>query len=71
MCRQAYHEKASCSCYTIHLYNRTCRRYRGLQPRCVLIEAALGYFTAKLIIKLINNVAAVINNDGRARPGCG
>jgi len=52
--------------HAIHLY---CRIKRGdLQnwtPRCVLIggKAAPGYAQAKLIIKLVNNVAAVINAD--------
>ena len=57
--------------HVIHLYNRICDgETAGFEPRCVLIggKAAPGYFIAKLIIKLINNVAAVINNDDRARP---
>ena len=57
--------------HLIHLYERIrTGRTDGLEPRCVLIggKAAPGYFMAKLIIKLINNVAAVINGDSRARP---
>jgi starch phosphorylase len=57
--------------HLIHLYDRVCTgRTDGLEPRCALIggKAAPGYFMAKLIIKLINNVAAVINGDSRARP---
>jgi starch phosphorylase len=52
--------------HVIHLY---CRIKRGdcaeWTPRSVLIggKAAPGYAQAKLIIKLINNVATVINSD--------
>ena len=58
--------------HVIHLY---CRIKRGdsdiddWTPRCVLIggKAAPGYAAAKLIIKLINNVAAVVNTDDQVR----
>ena len=54
--------------HVIHLYDRIQRGdTEGLQPRCVLFagKAAPGYAMAKLIIKLINNVAQVINRDPR------
>jgi glycogen phosphorylase len=57
--------------HVIHLYDRVLRGdTEGLQPRCVLIggKAAPGYAMAKLIIKLINNVARVINRDIRLKP---
>jgi len=57
--------------HVIHLYDRIIRGDVGdFQPRCVLIggKAAPGYDMAKKIIKLINNVAKVINDDPRARP---
>ncbi len=52
--------------HVIHLYDRIKRGDRhGLVPRCVLIggKAAPGYAAAKRIIKLVNNVAKVVNND--------
>ncbi len=52
--------------HVIHLYNRIkTGNTRNWTNRCVLIggKAAPGYAMAKLIIKLINNVADVVNND--------
>ena len=52
--------------HVIHLYNRIKHgRLEGWADRCVLIggKAAPGYVIAKRIIKLINSVAEVINND--------
>ena len=57
--------------HIIHLYDRVVRgEVEGLQPRCILIggKAAPGYAMAKTIIKLVNNVAAVINADARLKP---
>jgi starch phosphorylase len=52
--------------HVIHLYDRINRGdISNWTNRCVLIggKAAPGYVMAKRIIKLINNVATVINND--------
>ena len=52
--------------HVIHLYDRIKRGdTAGWTDRCVLIggKAAPGYAMAKLIIKLINNVANVVNAD--------
>ena len=52
--------------HVIHLYDRLKRGDDAdWTSRCVLIggKAAPGYYIAKRIIKLINNVATVINND--------
>ena len=52
--------------HVIHLYDRIKRGDTAdWTPRCVLIggKAAPGYVMAKTIIKLINNVAGVINTD--------
>lgn len=52
--------------HVIHLYDRIKRGdTENWTPRCVLIggKAAPGYAIAKTIIKLINNVAKVVNHD--------
>ena len=52
--------------HVIHLYNRIKRGdTSNWTNRCVLIggKAAPGYFMAKLIIKLVNCVANIVNND--------
>jgi len=52
--------------HIIHLYNRVkAGDTDNWTNRCVLIggKAAPGYWIAKSIIKLINNVAEVVNND--------
>jgi starch phosphorylase len=52
--------------HVIHLYNRIKRGDTAdWTPRCVMVggKAAPGYAMAKNTIKLINNVAAVINAD--------
>jgi len=52
--------------HVIHLYDRIKRGdTKDWAPRCVLIggKAAPGYWMAKRIIKLVNNVASVINRD--------
>ncbi len=52
--------------HVIHLYARIKNReLQNWTPRCVLIggKAAPGYAQAKLIVKLVNNVARVVNHD--------
>jgi starch phosphorylase len=56
--------------HVIHLYNRIKRGDTAeWTPRCVLIggKAAPGYVMAKLIVKLVNNVARVVNKDAETR----
>jgi starch phosphorylase len=52
--------------HVIHRYDRIRRGDgKGLVPRAIVIggKAAPGYVMAKSVIKLINNVARVINSD--------
>ncbi len=52
--------------HVIHLYDRLKRGdVANWTDRCVMVggKAAPGYYMAKKIVKLINNVANVINND--------
>ena len=52
--------------HVVTLYNRIKRNGKaGIVPRTFIFggKAAPGYFMAKLIIKLINSVAEVVNND--------
>ena len=56
--------------HVIHLLQRIRRGDTdNWTPRCVIIggKAAPGYYIAKTIIKLINNVADVVNSDPRTR----
>lgn len=55
--------------HVVHLYDRIMRGdTKGMTPRCVLIggKAAPGYHLAKLIIKLINDVASTVCNEPKA-----
>ncbi len=51
--------------HVITLYNRIRHGEQNITPRTVIFggKAAPGYWMAKLIIRLINDVAAIVNND--------
>lgn len=56
--------------HVVHLYDRILRgETAGMTPRCVLIggKAAPGYHIAKLIVRLANHVATVVNSDPKAK----
>ncbi|MCH9609586.1 MAG: Maltodextrin phosphorylase [Chlamydiales bacterium] len=54
--------------YIIDLYNRICEG-ENVVPRTIIFagKAAPGYFMAKLIIKLINNIGHVVNFDPKSK----
>ena len=51
--------------HVITLYNRIRHGEKDITPRTVIFggKAAPGYWMAKLIIRLINDVASIVNND--------
>jgi len=51
--------------HVITLYNRIRRGEKGITPRTVIFggKAAPGYWMAKQIIRLINDVASIVNDD--------
>ena len=56
--------------HCVHLYDRIKKGdTEGMTPRCVLVggKAAPGYHLAKQIVKLINDVASVVNAEPAAR----
>ena len=56
--------------HCVHLYDRIKKGdTKGMTPRCVLVggKAAPGYHLAKQIVKLINDVASVVNAEPAAR----
>ncbi len=63
-----YKRQLLCALHAVHCYlNIVDGTDAGDAPRFILIagKAAPGYYMAKAIVKLINNVADVINNDPR------
>jgi len=61
-----YKRQLMCALHIIVMYNRIKENPQAeFVPRVVMIggKAAPGYHTAKMIIKLINNIASVVNND--------
>lgn len=65
-----YKRQLMCALHAVHCYLQIIDgKDDGAAPRFVLIagKAAPGYYMAKAIVKLINNVASVINNDPRTK----
>ena len=64
-----YKRQLLCALHAVHLYLELLNDQGSAVPRFILIagKAAPGYHMAKAIIKLINNVAHVINSDPRTK----
>ncbi|MFK7861283.1 MAG: glycogen/starch/alpha-glucan phosphorylase [Granulosicoccus sp.] len=64
-----YKRQLLCTLHAVHTYLDIINNRGSHVPRFILIagKAAPGYHMAKAIIKLINNVAAVVNADPRTR----
>ena len=64
-----YKRQLLCVLHAVHVYLDIINARAEHVPRFILIagKAAPGYQMAKAIIKVINNVASVINNDVRTR----
>ncbi|MBX2881687.1 MAG: glycogen/starch/alpha-glucan phosphorylase [Granulosicoccus sp.] len=64
-----YKRQLLCALHAVHIYLELRAGKTTQVPRLILIagKAAPGYHMAKAIIKLINNVAQVINNDPRTK----
>lgn len=65
-----YKRQLLCALHAVHCYLQIINGDdAGAAPRFILIagKAAPGYYMAKAIVKLINNVASVINNDPRTK----
>ncbi len=65
-----YKRQLLCALHAAHCYLQIVNgNDEGAAPRFILIagKAAPGYYMAKAIVKLINNVASVINNDPRTK----
>jgi len=65
-----YKRQLLCAMHAVHCYLQIINgEDQGAAPRFILIagKAAPGYYMAKAIVKLINNVASVINNDPRTK----
>ncbi len=63
-----YKRQLLCALHAVHCYLQIINgESEKVAPRFILIagKAAPGYYMAKAIVKLINNVASVINNDPR------
>lgn len=60
-----YKRQLMCALYVVHLYRMAKFEGRDILPRTIMIggKAAPGYARAKQHIKLINDVARVVNND--------